>query len=290
MQANLGAISAIPGRHTVLLLDGSVHASIIDGARLSYARRTIRFKHQDMADLERKIESLDPDYGLVIVVDGVYSMEGEIADLPGLVDVARRHGGRLIVDDAHGIGSVGGGRGTGFHFGLQHEIDLVVGTFSKSLASVGGFVAGDTDAIEFLQHNARSMVFSAALPPGDVAAAHAALNILRTEPERVERLEALANYLRSGLVDVGFRTLGETTPIIPVIIGDDTRTYMMWRRLLDSGVYVNPAVSPVVPDGLQLLRMSVMATHDEAQIDRLLETLVETRDEVDRLVAGARSF
>jgi 8-amino-7-oxononanoate synthase len=277
MQANLGAISAIAGRHSVLFLDASDHASIIDGARLGHARNTIRFKHQNVEDLERRIDSVDSDMGVIVVVDGVYSMEGEIADLPRLVDVVRRAGGRLVVDDAHGLGTVGGGRGTGFHFGIQDEIDLVIATFSKSLASIGGFVAGDVDTIHYIQHNARSMMFSAALPPGDTAAAQMALNILRSEPERVVRLQELAHRLRSGLVREGFKTIGEGTPVVPVIVGEDTKTFLMWQELLDRGVYVNPVVAPAVPDGLQLLRMSVMATQEEADIDHAIEALVDAR-------------
>ena len=277
MQANLGAISAIAGRHSVLLLDGSDHASIIDGARLGHARRTIRFKHQNIADLERKVHAIDGDLGVIVVIDGVYSMEGDIADLPGVVDVVRRYGGRLVVDDAHGVGTIGGGRGTGFHFGLQDEVDLVIGTFSKSLASIGGFVAGDADTMHFIQHTARSMMFSAALPPGDTAAAQTALEILRSEPERVERLDVLADRLRMGLVAAGFETVGRGTPVVPVLIGDDTKTFQMWGELVERGVYVNPVVSPAVPDGLQLLRMSVMATHEEEQVDDALEALVQAR-------------
>lgn len=289
MQANLGTVSAIAGRHSVILLDASDHASIVDGARLGHARKIIRFRHQDAADLERRINTVDPELGLIVVVDGVYSMEGEIADLPDVVDVVRRYGGRLVVDDAHGLGTVGGGRGTGFHFGLQDEIDLVVGTFSKSLASIGGFVAGDVDTIHYVQHNARSMMFSAALPPGDTAAAQTALNILRQEPERIDRLQMLAGRLRSGLVDAGFETIGEGTPVIPVVMGNDTRTFLMWQELLDRGVYVNPVVAPAVPDGLQLLRMSVIATHDVAQIDQAVEALVDARRVVERRVATANA-
>ena len=175
------------------------------------------------------------------------------------------------------MGTIGGGRGTGFHFGLQDEVDLVIGTFSKSLASIGGFVAGDADTMHFIQHTARSMMFSAALPPGDTAAAQTALEILRSEPERVERLDVLADRLRMGLVAAGFETVGRGTPVVPVLIGDDTKTFQMWGELVERGVYVNPVVSPAVPDGLQLLRMSVMATHEEEQIDDALEALVQAR-------------
>ncbi len=286
MQANLGTVSAIAGRHSVLLLDSSDHASIIDGARLGHARKIIRFKHQDAADLERKIDTVDSRFGVIVVVDGVYSMEGDIADLPALVDVARRHGCRLVVDDAHGIGTIGRGRGTGFHFGLQDEVDLIVGTFSKSLASIGGFVAGDTDHIHYIQHTARSMMFSAALPPADAAAARMALRVMREEPERVQRLERLGDYLRRGLAEAGFETRGEGTPIVPVIVGEDTATFLMWRELMQLGVYVNPVVAPAVPDGLQLLRMSVMATHEESQIDFAIDALVKSR----QIVRTAVSF
>jgi 8-amino-7-oxononanoate synthase len=278
MQANLGTISAIAGRHAVLLLDASDHASIIDGARLGHARKIVRFNHQDVDHLERKIEAIDRAYGVIVVVDGVYSMEGDIADLPGIADVVRRHGGRLVVDDAHGLGTIGGGRGTGFHYGMQDQIDVVVGTFSKSFASIGGFAAGDVDTIHYIQHVGRAMMFSAALPPGDVAAAHAALRVMRSEPERIERLEILSARLRSGIVEAGFDTIGRGTPVVPVIIGDDTKTFEMWRTLVDLGVYTNPVVSPGVPDGLQLLRMSVMATHEEEQIDQAVEALVRARE------------
>jgi len=280
MQANLGAISVIAGRHTALLLDASVHASVIDGARLGHARKTVRFRHQNPGDLERRIVQIDSDLGVIVVIDGVYSMEEEIADLPGVVDVVRRRGARLVVDDAHAIGTVGGGRGTGFHFGLQDEIDLIVGTFSKSFAAIGGFIAGDTDTIHYIQHKARSMMFSAALPPADVAAARTALGILRSEPERVERLARLGQRFRRGLASEGFKTIGEGTPVVPVVIGDDMGVFLMWKELLCRGVYANPVVAPAVPDGLQLLRMSVMATHEEAQIDRAVEALVEARDAV----------
>lgn len=286
MQANLGAVSAIAGRHSVLMLDSSDHASIIDGARLGHARRIVRFAHQNAADLERKINAVDAKFGVIIVVDGVYSMEGDVADLPALVDVSRRHGCRLVVDDAHGIGTVGCGRGSGFHFGLQNEIDLIVGTFSKSLASIGGFVAGDADHIHYIQHTARSMMFSAALAPADAAAARMALRIMREEPERIHRLEELGNYLRQGLAAAGFETRGEGTPIVPVIVGEDTETFLMWRELLQLGVYVNPVVAPAVPDGMQLLRMSVMATHAESQIDAAIGALVESRRRVRKIAAS----
>ncbi|GAB4278816.1 MAG: pyridoxal phosphate-dependent aminotransferase family protein [Coriobacteriia bacterium] len=269
MQVNLGTISALVGRDDVVVLDKADHASIVDGARLSWGRIE-RFKHQDLDDLTRVLDSLPKDAGVLIVVDGLYSMEGDIAPLPGIVEAARKVGARVMVDDAHAIGVLGKGRGTAAHFGLDDEVDLIMGTFSKSFASLGGFIAGDADVIHYIQHHARSLIFSASIPPANAAAALAALEIMESEPERVERLGQIAEKMRQGLQELGFDTGDSETPVIPVIIGDDTLTLLAWKALLEAGVYVNAVLSPATPPGRQLLRTSYMATHTDEQLDRVL--------------------
>ena len=243
MQANLGAISALVGRGDIVILDKEDHASIVDGAKLSYGE-TKRFSHQDMAELERLLHKLPVDAGKLLVVDGLYSMEGDIAPLPEIVPLCKKYGVRVMVDDAHAIGVLGRGRGTAAHFGMTDQVDLIMSTFSKSFASLGGFIAGDEPVIHYIKHHARSLIFSASIPPPNAAAALAALKIMRDEPERVERLKENADYMRQGFRRLGFDIGNSTTAVIPVIIGDYDRTLMAWKMLFEAGVFVNPVISP----------------------------------------------
>jgi 8-amino-7-oxononanoate synthase len=270
MQANLGAISAISNRGDVIVLDKDDHASIVDGARLGYG--TIeRFRHNDMEHLERVLKSIPENVGKMIVVDGLYSMEGDLADLPGIYEIAKRYDTRVMVDDAHGMGVTGQGHGTAWHYGLTDQIDLVMSTFSKSFASLGGFVAGDEDVIHYIKHQARSLIFSASLPPSNAAAALAALSVMREEPERIQRINDIAAKMREGYRSLGFNIGRSVSPIIPIIIGDDQMTFMVYRELFQAGVFVNPVISPAVPVGHSLLRTSYMATHTDAQLDKVLD-------------------
>jgi len=274
MQTNLGTISALLGRNDTVFLDKDDHASIVDAARLGWGRIK-RFRHNDLDDLERQLSSTPDDQGRLVVVDGLYSMEGDLAPLPELLEVCHRHGARVMVDDAHGMGVMGRGRGTAAHFGVVDETDLIMSTFSKSFASLGGFVAGGAQVIDYIQHHARALIFSASIPPPNAAAALAALEIMRSEPERVERLQRNGERWRSGLQQLGFDTGNSVSPIVPVIVGDDMVTFGMWRMLLDEGVYTNPVVSPATPNGRQLLRTSCMATHSDDQIDEALEAFAK---------------
>lgn len=268
-QTNLGTISCLVGRSDVVIIDRDDHASIVDGCRLSFGEIK-RFRHNDMADLKRVLESVPDDEGKLVVVDGVFSMGGDIAPLPEIVDLCKTYGARLMVDDAHSIGVLGGGRGTAAHFGLTDQVDLIMCTFSKSFASLGGFIAGDAQVIDYVKHHARSLIFSASMPPSTIAACLAALDVMRTEPERIERLNENGRKMREGLSQLGFNIGRSQTPIVPVIIGDDLLTFTMWRRLFEEGVFVNPVISPAVPPKQQLLRTSYMATHTEEQLDQVL--------------------
>jgi 8-amino-7-oxononanoate synthase len=269
MQVNLGVISALTARGDYVILDKEDHASIVDGAKLSYGE-TRRFAHQDMAELGRLLEKLPADKGKLVVVDGLYSMEGDIAPLPEMTALCKKYGARLMVDDAHAIGVLGGGRGTAAEYGLTDQVDLIMSTFSKSFASLGGFVAGDEPVIHYIKHHARSLIFSASIPPSNAAAALAALHIMRDEPERVQRLKENADYMRQGYRQLGFDIGNSTTPVIPIIIGDLMRTIMTWKMLFEAGVFVNPVLSPGVQPGRELLRTSYMATHTREQLDTVL--------------------
>ena len=269
MQVNLGTISSLVGRKEYIILDREDHASIVDGARLSYGE-LIRYKHNDMEDLEGKLSRLPADKGKLLVVDGLFSMEGDIARLPEIVPLCKQFGVRLMVDDAHAVGVLGGGRGTAAHFGLTDEVDLIMGTFSKSFASIGGYLAGDADVIDFVKHNARSLIFSASIPGPNAAAAIAALNIMRREPERIERVNKIADRMRKEYKNLGFDIGFSETPVIPIIIGDDTLTLQAWKKLFQNGLFVNPIISPATPPGRQLLRTSYMATHTDQQLDQVL--------------------
>jgi len=279
MQTNLGTISALVGRNDVVILDKDDHASIVDGARLGWGEIR-RFRHNDMQDLERVLASIPDDRGRLIVVDGLYSMGGDLAPLPEITALCRQYGARLMVDDAHAIGVLGGGRGTAAHFGLTDKVDLIMSTFSKSFASLGGFVAGEEAVIHYIKHQARALIFSASIPPANAAAALAALKIMREEPERIQRLNAIGERMRRGLRDLGFNIGNSVSPIIPIIIGDDTRTLLAWKALFEAGVFVNPVLSPAVPQGQQLLRTSYMATHTDEQLDYVLEAYARVGKQV----------
>ncbi len=275
MQANLGAISALIGRNDVVVTDKDDHASIVDACRLGLGE-VKRYVHGDLEQLDRILAKLPDDQGAMVVVDGVFSMGGDIVDLPELVAICKKHGARLYVDDAHSLGVLGGGRGTAWHFGLTDQVDLIMGTFSKSFASLGGFVAGDTDVINYIKHTARSFIFSASLPAPNAMAAFAALEVMETEPEHVQRLWDNAAFMLEGYRNLGFNIGGTQTPIIPVIIGDDEACFRFWKELFDAGVYCNPVVSPAVPQGMALLRTSYMATHRKDQLERVLDIFGKT--------------
>ncbi|OIN99207.1 MAG: 8-amino-7-oxononanoate synthase [Elusimicrobia bacterium CG_4_10_14_0_2_um_filter_56_8] len=270
-QMNLGVISALVGKGDFAIVDKLDHASILDGCRLSHGEIR-RYKHNNMSDLEKVLKDIGPRHGKLVIVDGVFSMEGDIAPVPEISGLCRKYGARLMVDDAHATGVLGKrGHGTAEHFGLtSKDVDLVVGTCSKSLASVGGFAVGDADIIHYVQHVSRSMIFSAALPPSSAAAIAQALDIIDTEPERIEKLWDNSRYLMERFRDMGLNT-GETqTPIIPVVIGDNEKTFMLWRMLYDNGLFTNPVVSPAVPPKRSLIRVVATATHTREQLDRAL--------------------
>lgn len=271
-QANLGVISALLGRDDHVFIDRSDHASIVDGCRLGFGK-IHKFRHNNMEDLERVLQSHDAT-GKLIVVDGVYSMEGDIVDLPALVRIAERYRAGVIVDDAHGVGVLGShGQGTVDHFGLTAQTDLVIGTFSKSMASIGGFAAGSKEVMTYLKHHARALIFSASMAPACVAAAMKSLEIIRNEPERRAQLWRNTERMREGLKSLGFDTGPSCTPIIPVVIGDTIECFKFWRALHDAGVFVNPVVAPATPPNQALIRISLMATHTDAQVDFALDQL-----------------
>ena len=279
MQVNLGTISALISRDDVVILDKDDHASIVDGARLGYGKIE-RFRHNDIEHLERVLKSLPENVGKLIVVDGVFSMGGDLADLPAIYPIAQKYGARIMVDDAHGMGVTGRGHGTAAQFGMTGQVDLIMSTFSKSFASLGGFVAGDEDVIHYIKHNARSLIFSASIPAANAAAALAALHVIRDEPELADRVNAIGKRVHDELQEMGFNVGDSVTPIVPVIIGDDDLTFLTWKRLFENGVFVNPVVSPAVPQGMQLLRTSYMASHTDAQMDQVLETFKKVGKEL----------
>jgi 8-amino-7-oxononanoate synthase len=274
-QVNLGVISAIVGKDDVVIIDKMDHASIIDGCRLSFGD-VKKFRHNDMIDLERLLKEYE-DHDKLIVVDGVFSMEGDIANLPEIVPLARKYGARLMVDDAHGIGVLGKtGRGTAEHFGLEDEVDLIMGTYSKSLASIGGFISGSGDIIHYIKHIARPLIFSASPPPASVAAVSAAVDIIENEPERREQLWKNTTRMLKGFRDMGFRVGQSRTPIIPLIVGDDEKAFIMAVMLQEEGVFANVAVTPAVPNGMALIRTSYMATHTNEHLDIVLRAFEKT--------------
>lgn len=272
-QVNLGVMSCLAGRNDYLLLDEYDHASIIDGARLSFAK-TIKFSHNNVADLERKLSQLPAEAVKLIVVDGIFSMEGDIVKLPEMCALAEKYRANILVDDAHSLGVIGTkGAGTASHFGLTDKVDLIMGTFSKSLASLGGFIAGDFQTIDYIRHHARSLIFSASMTPASAAAVIAALDIIENEPEHIEALWKNTNYAKSLLLETGF-DLGVTeSPILPVYIRSNEKTFFLTRLLQEEGVFVNPVVSPAVPPESSLIRFSLMATHSFKQIEEAVEKL-----------------
>ena len=278
-QVNLGVISCLVGRGDSVVTDKEDHASIIDGSMLSLGTLR-RFNHNDVDHLDRVLQGIDEKHAALVVVDGLYSVGGDLAPLPEMLPVCRKHNARLMVDDAHGLGVMARGRGTSAHFGLTDEVDLIMGTFSKSFASLGGFVAGDENIIHYIQHHARSLIFSAAMPASNVAAALAALDIMENEPERTDRLWEVSERMRTGLQSMGFDTGNSISPIIPVIIGEMDAALEAWKKLFDAGVYTNVFVPPGVPEGRCLLRTSYVATHTDEQIDRALNIFGEVGKEL----------
>jgi 8-amino-7-oxononanoate synthase len=279
-QVNLGAISCLVGKGDVVYLDKQDHACIIDGARLSFGE-VRKFKHNDARDLARQMKNDTAARGRLIVVDGVFSMEGDIAQLPEIVAAAREFDAAVMVDDAHGIGVLGPtGRGTAEHYGLEDDVDLVMGTFSKSMASVGGFIAGDETVIDYIKHRARTLIFSAAPPPASVAAALATVEIMEREPERRTKLWENARFFSEGLRSMGLDTAGSETPVVPVVVGEDDAALAMVQRLHDEGVFVNCVLSPATPPGRALIRTSLMATHTRDQLTRALEAIEKVAKEL----------
>jgi len=267
---NLGAIAALVAKEDVVITDRLDHASIVDGCRLSFGQ-TRKFRHNDMEDLARLLRR-DRARGKLIVVDGVFSMEGDIADLPTIVRLSKEYGARVMVDDAHATGVLGkNGRGTAEHFGLEDRVDIIMGTCSKSLASIGGFIAGSEEVIHYVKHHARALIFSASLPPSAVATIGAAIDVINKEPERRERLWENTRKMKKGFQALGFDTGSSETPIIPIVVGDDFRAFQMWKLLMENDIFANVAVSPAVPSGRALIRTSYMATHTDAQLDRVLD-------------------
>lgn len=279
-QTNVGTISALIQKGDYVILDKDAHACIVDGSMMSRGEMR-RFRHNDISSLVTTLEKIPEDAGKLVIVDGVYSMGGDLAPLPEIVEICKRFGARVMVDDAHGIGVTGNGRGTAAHFGLTDDVDLIMGTFSKSFASVGGFIAGSAEVIHYIQHHARSLIFSAALPAPNAAAVLQALDIIENEPEHVEALWDNATYMRNGLQALGYDTGSSNTPIIPVIIRDEYRTALAWRALIEEGVYTNPVIPPGVPPNGSLLRTSYMATHQREHLDRALEAFKIVGDRLD---------
>jgi 8-amino-7-oxononanoate synthase len=272
-QTNQGTISTIVGKDDIIFSDRTNHASIVDGCRLAFGK-IVRYKHNDVEDLERQLESHgNNSAGKLIVSDGVFSMEGDIVKLPKVIELAQKYHARVMIDDAHSCGVLGkSGRGTGEHFHMEKDIDLVMGTFSKSFASIGGFIAGEHKVINYIKHHARSFIFSASMPPSAVATVSKAVDILLAEPERLDQLWKNAHKMKKGYDEMGFNTGTSETPIIPIIIGDDLKTFYFWKLLFENGIFTNPVISPAVEPGRQLLRTSYMATHTDDELDQVLET------------------
>jgi 8-amino-7-oxononanoate synthase len=275
--SNLGSISTLVGKGEVIVTDKFDHASIIDGCRLSYGEMA-RFKHNDMADLKRVLEK-NKEKAMMIVVDGIFSMEGDIAKLPEIKRLAKEYGARVFVDEAHSLGVIGeNGTGTGEHYNMQKDVDVVMATASKSLASIGGFIAADKTVVEYIKNTSRTIIFTASLPPACVGAIDAALDILQQEPQRRQKLWDNTNKMKVGFKAMGFDTGHSESPIIPLTIGDDIKAFQMWRKLFDAGVFASPVVSPAVPSAI--IRTSYMATHTDAQLDFVLEMFEKIGKEI----------
>ncbi len=274
-QSNLAIISCIAGRNDVIIGDKENHASIYDACRLSYAK-LLRYEHNDMEDLERQLQSVPEGKGKLIVTDGVFSMGGDLCNLPEIVRLAKKYDARIMIDDAHGFGVFGeGGRGTASHFGLEDEVDIIMSTFSKSLASLGGFMAASAEVCHFVQHNSRPFIFAASLPPANVACAQAALDVIKEEPQRPKRVLEIAEYARQKYKEKGIDIRDSVAPIIPINTYDDKLTFKICMELFDAGVYVNPVVAPAAPAGEAMIRTSYMATLTEEQIDRAADIIAE---------------
>src|SRR5690554_2871641 len=270
-QTNEGSIQTIAGRNDIIFSDKDNHACIVMGTLVSNAK-TVRFFHNDMDQLRKQLEKADPDAGKLIISDGVFSMSGTLANVPELVKLAKEFNARLYLDDAHAVGVVGeGGRGSASYFGLLDDVDLISGTFSKSFASLGGFLVGDRAVIEYIRHNSPAHIFSASMPPANVATVLKALEILQEEPWRLERLEEIATYMRKELENLGFNVWTSQSPIIPVVIGDMMSCFQFWKDLFEAGVYANAVVPPAVPAGQSLLRTSYMASHTDDHLNQILE-------------------
>jgi 8-amino-7-oxononanoate synthase len=279
-QVNLGVVSVLTGRRDHVILDELDHASIIEGSRLSFSR-VLKFKHNDMRSLESKLKICTPESLKLIVVDGIFSMEGDIVKLPELVRLSEKYNGTVMVDDAHSIGVLGrNGAGTADHFGLTDKVDLIMGTFSKSLASLGGFIASDKEIINFIKHNSRSLIFSASITPASAATVLAALDIMESEPERIQHLWDVTNYALKGFKEAGFDTGKSESPIIPLFIRDNIKALQLTQMLLADGIFVNPVVSPAVPKEDSLIRYSLMATHTMTQVEESIGKITKAAIEL----------
>ena len=282
-QVNMGTIPCLVGRNDLIIIDEKNHASIIEGCRLAFAK-TLKYKHNDMHDLERILQKADKSHSTIIITDGVFSMEGDIAKIDKICELADKYKASVMVDDAHALGVLGkNGSGTASHFNLTDKTDLIMGTFSKSFASIGGFLAGDFDIINYIRHNARSLLFSAGIPPASAATVLKALEIIKNEPERIKNLWENTNYASECLVQEGFDIGESTTPIIPILIGEDIKTFQYATMLLENGVYVNPVVAPGVEKGKAILRFSLMTTHTKKQIDKAIDVLVKTHEYIKNI-------
>jgi 8-amino-7-oxononanoate synthase len=280
-QANVGTITALVGKGDYVVVDKEDHASIVDGCLMCLGEMR-RFQHNDVSSLERVLKNIPDTAGKLVVIDGVYSMGGDIAPLPEIIAICKRYGARIMVDDAHGVGVTGpGGRGTAAHYNVMDQVDVIMGTFSKSFASVGGYIVGKADALHYIQHNARPLIFSASLPPANAATVLACLDILEATPSIVDNLWHNAEYMRLRLSEMGFDIGYSNTPIIPIIIRDEIRTVLAWKALINEGVYTNPVVPPGVPPALSLLRTSYTATHTREHLDRALDILQTVGERLD---------
>lgn len=274
-QVNLGVVSALCGRNDYLLLDRLNHASIIEGSRLAFGK-SLKYAHNDMESLEKCLQQCEPESVKLIVADGVFSMEGDIVSLPEMVALAEKYDAEIMLDDAHSLGVLGHqGRGTADHFGLTDKVDLIMGTFSKSFGSLGGFIASDADTINYLKHNARSLIFSASMPPSNVAAVSRAIDIMLDEPERIQHLWDVSNYARKQFQERGFDTGRSETPIIPLFVRNSEKAFWLCSRLLEDGVFVTPVIAPAVPEDDVLIRFALMATHTYEQVDEAIDKITK---------------
>jgi len=274
-QVNVGVVPTFTGRSDYIILDDLDHASIIEGSRLSFSK-VLKYRHNDMDSLEKILQRCEPDQMKLIVVEGIYSMDGDIVNLPGIIELSEKYNGTVMVDDAHSLGVIGeGGRGASSHFGLTDRTDLIMGTFSKSLASIGGFIASDSATINFLMHRSRTLMFSASIAPPAAACVIAALDVMQEEPERIQHLWDITHYTIKYLKEAGFDLGATQTPIIPLMVRDNMKTFKFTKALLDEGIFINPVLSPAVADDSTLIRLSLMATHNYNQIDFAIDKLVK---------------